>query len=197
MGSTKRFVKRVLNPGKAKVGVKNFAGSLWDRFHGLDYAFERCEGASLLDVASCEGLISYEFVRRGARLVHAIERDKDRVQFSKRLFRDVPIESNFEAGNVAISGSEFERKHSAWLLPQYDIVLFLGIYHHLERQMPVDDLNDLVRLLAERTGKYMVVRTFENESMEATIVKAGLERVHFIEGIKDERGPLMIYARKD
>jgi hypothetical protein len=60
------------------------------------------------------------------------------VDFARRLFRDVPIEGRFIAANLALSGNEFEAKYGPFLLKQYDVVLFLGVYHHLKGQGPTE-----------------------------------------------------------
>ncbi len=56
---------------------KRFAGSIFDRFTGLETLLERCQGLTVLDVGSCDGLVAYEFARHGAKVVHGFERDPD------------------------------------------------------------------------------------------------------------------------
>ncbi len=176
-------------------GTKNFKGSLWDRLRGLDFLFEKCRDSTVLDIACCEGLISYEFARRGARLAHGFERDVDRVNFSRRLFRDVPIENRFEKANLAVSGNEFANTFSDILLARYDIVLFLGAYHHLLKQMPQDDLDDLVVELLNRTERYFAVRTSKYPIFETLILSHGFALVHSPVFEDAGCGPLRIYER--
>lgn len=189
-----KSVKRML-PRDKVVGKKNFRGTLWDRLRGLDFVLDDCQDRTVLDITSCEGLVSYEFVRRGARLVHGFERDRDRVNFSRRLFRDVPVECRFERANLAISGNTFVNSFGSFLLPRYDIVLFLGAYHHLRRQMPEAELAGLVTEFLKRAETYFVVRTKKFSQFESLILSHGFELVH-APAYEDLRtGPLRIYKR--
>lgn len=190
----RKFVRKQL-PHNKVIGTKNFQGSLWDRLRGLDFLFEKCRGSTVLDIASCEGLISYEFARRGARLAHGFERDRDRVNFSRRLFRDIPIESRFEKADLAVSGKVFANTFSGILLARYDIVLFLGAYHHLLRQMPQNELDQLVVELLNRTEHYFVVRTSKYPMFESLILSHGFELVHSPVFEDAGCGPLRIYER--
>ncbi len=190
----RRFVRKQLPQNKV-IGTKNFKGSLWDRLRGLDFLFERCRGCTVLDITSSEGLISYEFARRGARLAHGFERDVDRVNFSRRLFRDVPIESRFDKANLAVSGNVFANTFSGILLARYDIVLFLGAYHHLLNQMPQNDLDGLVGELLNRTESYFAVRTSKYPIFEPLILSHGFELVHSPVFGDAGCGPLRIYER--
>ena len=179
------------------IGRKNFAGDIFSRFEGLEPLFEAARGASVLDVGSNEGLISYEFARHGARLVHGFERDRDRVQFSLRLFRDVAIDSHFEVANLAVTGHDFAKgARGQVLLPSYDIVLYLGMYHHLHKQAGKEVADDLVRFLVERAGSWFGTRSPEVELYEPLILEGGFELVGRTEGrSEEEAGPARVYRR--
>jgi 2-polyprenyl-3-methyl-5-hydroxy-6-metoxy-1,4-benzoquinol methylase len=188
-----RFLERLLST--AGIGRKNFSGNLFDRMRGLEFLLERSAGRTVLDIGCNEGLIAYEFARHGARLVHGLERDGQRVRFARRLFRDVPIESRFERANVALSGAAFDERYD-WLLPSYDIVLFLGVYHHLARQMPQAELQTLVERLAQKATLWFADRGSRLHEYEAIVLAGGLRRVHESPAIKGHGGLLHVYERR-
>jgi len=160
------------------VGKRNFSGDLFQRFIGLDPLLDEAEGGSVLDIGSNEGLISYEFAKAGARTLHGFERDRDRVLFARRLFRDVPAQSHFDTANMAVSGSDFAKAHGDVLLPKYDIVLFLGVYHHLIGQTPRENVDDLVVSLLDRAETWFAVRTNMLDDFESVITNHNFERTH-------------------
>ena len=151
----------------------------------------------MLDIGSCDGLVAYELARGGAATIHGFERDAADVLFAQRLFRDVPMESRFVQANLAISGSEFERLFGPKLLDQYDTVLFLGMYHHLDRQMERPDLDDLVEFLLGRTRRRFVVRTMQIDEVEPQIRAAAFSQVGDEFPAREGVGPLRIYEHRD
>lgn len=178
-----------------QIGKKNFAGSLFDRFVGLDFILDKCSGSTVLDIGSNEGLISYEFAKRGSKLIHGFEKEKDMVKFTKRLFRDIPIENKFVGADLAVSGEEFDRKYQDILLKEYDIVLFLGVYHHLKYQMSEKDLHGLVELLLAKTKKWFVVRTNMLPEFESIVLDKNFQLVSSTPA-KGSVGLLHIYEKQ-
>lgn len=172
----------------------HYSGNLFDRFRGLEVVFDRCPGASVLDIGACEGLIAYECARRGAKVVHGFEIDGPLVEFARRLFRNVPVESVFEQQDFSLGFGDFVRRHRALLRDRYDIVLYLGVHHHLKRQMPADLLAEVVDGLLARTGELFAIRTDLLPEVDGTIRAAGFEGVSELPG--DEAvGRLAIYRR--
>jgi SAM-dependent methyltransferase len=175
--------------------TKRFSGSSFDRLAGLDPLLEAARGVSVLDIGSCDGLVSYEFARRGARLVHGFERDPSDVHFARRLFRDVPVEWSFTEADLAVTGREIERRHGSGLLERYDVVLFLGVYHHFARQMGRAELDGLVEFLLGRTARFFAVRTPRLDDLDPQVLAAGFEQrsEHPAHG---RVGPLRVYERQ-
>lgn len=176
-------------------GHKNFSGSIFDRLRGLDFILTRCAGCSVLDIGSNDGLISYEFARNGISLVHGFEKNRHRVAFANRLFRDVPIESRFVSADLAVSGVEFERRHQSLLLRRYDIVLFLGVYHHLRSQMPKEELQSLVEVLLDKAETWFVDRGGMRHEYEPMIASKGFELLYTSPKI-DGKGATLCVFRK-
>ncbi len=185
-----RSLKRALGLG---IGRKNFQGDLFGRFQGLEPLFERAAGRSVLDLGMSEGHVGYEFARHGAIAVHGLEQHRDKVRFAARLFRDVAIDTRFRVADLACSGPRFEARYGAQLRPRYDIVLFLGVYHHLKKEVRVEDLATLVDAIAARTERWLAVRSDALPEFEGRILDAGL-RLEY-EAPKTEIGLLRVYER--
>lgn len=174
---------------------KRFAGSIFDRFRGLEPLLADCAGESVLDIGSCDGLVAYELARAGASLVHGFEIDAADVLFARRLFRDVPAESRFVVADLAGSGADFERRYGDGLLPAYDTVLFLGVYHHLVRQASPAEVEDLVAFLLGRTRRRFAIRTKAVDVVEPGVLAAGFVAAAPEYPAFGRMGPLRIYER--
>ena len=169
-----------------------YSGNIIDRFRGLEFILPYCNGCSVLDIGSCEGLISYEFARNGASLIHGFDLDPSRIEFSNQLFRNVPVESKFIQADLAVDVESFEKKYGHIVLNQYDVVLYLGVYHHLKRQMPIRRLHDFLRYLLSKTRKWFVVRTELIPEVESIILSHNFGMVCSVPRKKDI-GLLRIY----
>jgi len=178
------------------IGQKNFTGNIFDRFHGLESLFADCEGMSILDVGTSEGLISYEFARRGATTIHGIERERERAWMARRIFRDVPVKSKFICADLAWGADELEKRDGGIFLDCYDIVLFLSVYHHLKRSMTQDELMNLVEYLVKKTGKYFAIRSAQLYEVDSLIRCEGLHLYEICPPKPNRAGPLQIYRRQ-
>lgn len=176
-------------------GSKHYTGNVFDRFAGLEPVFERCPGASVLDIGACEGLISYECARHGAKVLHGFEIDPLLVDFSQRLFANVPAESFFAHHDFSSGFEAFQRKFGKELRPGYDLVLYLGVHHHLKKQMSAEALAGLVRGLMALTTRIFAVRTDLLPELDADIRAAGFTLLS--EAPADGKvGRLAIYERR-
>ena len=190
----KRTISRLATAWLERGRRKRYAGNAFDRFEGLAPVLSQSAGATVLDIGCCDGLVAYEFARHGAAVVHGFELDEGDVLFARRLFRDVPVKSTFVAANLAIDSGSFTRLYSDVLLDRYDIVLFLGVYHHLEQQMSQDSLEAFVRLLADMTERAFVIRTNRLAAVDPLLREAGL--VCTSEAQADRVGSLRVYERE-
>ena len=191
----KRRVKRLVVPETMENWIP-FNGDLFDRFVGLEFLFENANDCSVLDFGSCDGLISYEFARHGASLIHGFELSKPGVEFATNLFRNIPIPAIFTKADLAKRPEAFASRQSAILRDRYDIVLFLGMYHQLAAQMSRNDLDDLVRYLLSKAQTWFAVRTNMLPEFEAIIRDSGFELASEDRGIEERLvGKLHIYKR--
>jgi hypothetical protein len=101
------------------------------RLAGLEPVLEECRGATLLDLGAAEGIISCEFAKRGANLVHAFELDASRVAVANELLAKTSVPEHVARKANLADWDRFARENADILEDAYDIVLFLGLYHHL------------------------------------------------------------------
>jgi hypothetical protein len=101
-----------------------------ERLDGLTDLLAYAPMARVLDIGCHRGLVGYEFVKLGAVLVHGC---------------DLDAQSEFHVKNLA------DPDALDWCLPNYDIVLLLGMYHKLKRVMPTDRLEQLIEALAVKS----------------------------------------------
>lgn len=154
---------------------KSFIGSIFDRLQGLEFLMPYCKNTSVLDVGACDGLVAYEIARYGAAVIHGFEQNIDDISFARRLFRDVPCKTIFVEANIAVNSQAFRNQYKSILKELYDIVLFLGIYHHLKRQMPFDKLLLLLDTLLDLSGMWFVIRTDMIDECEPRILSKNFE----------------------
>ena len=147
-----------------------------------------------MDIGSAEGLIDYEFARNGASIIHGFERDIKRVKFSKLLFQEVPVKSKFHVADLSVSYKKFDKQFKTTLLGNYDIVLYLGIYHHLIKQTSVKNVQDFIKYLLDKTNTFFVVRTNMISSFENIIIEEGFQ-IYCEAPLIDIVGQLKIYKR--
>lgn len=176
------------------INAATFTGSIFDRVEGIDYLLDRCRGASILDIGACDGLVAYEFAKCGADLIHGFDCNISDVAFAMRLFRSVPVESAFIHANVALGPERFIENHESVLRDSYDIVLFLGVYHHLKRQMKPDRLSALLDCLLRKSKRCFAIRTNLVAECESQILSSGFKLVHETEECS-KAGKLQVYQR--
>lgn len=176
------------------VGEKNFTSDTFSRFVGLEELLDNAQGKSVLDLGCNESLISYEFARNGARLIHGLEKDFSRVVFGKRLFRDVAIEHRVETSDFSHPPARLDQEH-AWLLPKYDMVLFLGVYHHLTLVLDEAGLRAFLDWTLAHTSDWYGLRTNLLPDIEPHILSQGFEKVAGHDGEAGKLGVSGIYRR--
>jgi glycosyltransferase involved in cell wall biosynthesis len=144
------------------------------RLAGLEPVLEEAAGSRVLDLGAAEGLVSAEMARRGATRIHAFEKEPSRVAAGARLLADRPgLDAVFRPADLG-DWDSFATAHADVLEEDYDIVLFLGLYHHLPKETRASVLDGA----AARARKWLAVRTppdlAEAEDLIARCERAGL-----------------------
>lgn len=143
------------------------------RLHGLDPIFDAASGASICDLGAGDGAIARRLLDRGAASIHGFELDAGRVALANDLcaaFSGV----RFRQADLS-DWPSFEARHGRDLMPSYDIVLYLGLHHHL----PAAGRMRVLTSAARRAASWFAVRTpgalFESDSIERALAEQGLK----------------------
>lgn len=148
---------------------------LSDRLRDLDYIFEHCEDKTVLDLGCAEGVVAQKCLEHGARLVHGFDVEKSRVKSAERLCADYCNAQVFLQANLD--------EWVSWkclqeiLLTTYDIVLYLGIQHHLIYPERLATLADA----ASMAGKIFVIRTtnevYQRDDIVSVLTAEGFDEL--------------------
>jgi glycosyltransferase involved in cell wall biosynthesis/2-polyprenyl-3-methyl-5-hydroxy-6-metoxy-1,4-benzoquinol methylase len=143
------------------------------QIRGLESVIDRCEGKSVLDIGSAEGMIARCFLERGAALVHGFDRDAARVTTATALCRHLP-NGRFWPGDVSV-WSAFLEGHAAHLQERYDIVLYLGLHHDLPKHRRRDTLAGAAGLASGLLVVRTPERVFDEEEIGSVLAEHGFD----------------------
>jgi 2-polyprenyl-3-methyl-5-hydroxy-6-metoxy-1,4-benzoquinol methylase len=174
-------------PGRVK-------GALEDRLSGLHDLLRCAQGASVLDIGINHGLISFEFARHGAALVHGCDIHKQGVETAREIFTEVRTQSRFDVVDLMKGPAALEKSFGADYRSRYDIVLFLSVYHLLKQQVSDGVIRELVHHLVDRTQRFFAVRTIMIDELRTILAATGLQRVHF-SALSSVVSPVEIWRR--
>lgn len=152
------------------------AGSPEDRLAGLGPLLARARGCSILDVACHNGLNSAAFAEAGARAIDGFDFWRPGIDQARENLAKHPIPTRFAVCDLRRGLAEVQ----ASLAPfpeEYDIVLYLGIHHHLLRQMNRVETESMATRLASLAKRYVAVRTpaHSMDSASDAITAAGFK----------------------
>ncbi len=149
--------------------------NLQERWSDVEYLADLRSEDTVFDVGCAEGLLTLEVASMVAS-VHAIESDDARYEKATRVLAETP--------NVTLEHASIDEIN---LTTKYDVVLFLGVLHHLEPESHQHVLEKLCSV----TGRQLVIRTpiqnfrdrWDNLSVQAEVVER--ERVNRLQMIVD------------
>jgi len=167
------------------------------RLSGLEPLLAQAPGLSVLDLGTAEGVIAREFLKRGARVVHGFDVDPGKITIAQALcgkWRNAV----FRCADLS-NWDEFLRTNCDILQNSYDIVLYLGIHHHL----PADSRLKLFSTILKMASKYIATRTstdlYAKDSLEEHLLSEGFHRINVSAKEKTRwggMGELRIYEKK-
>lgn len=143
------------------------------RIRGLESVIDRCEGKTVLDLGSAEGMIARCFLERGAALVHGFDRDAARVTTATALCKHLP-NGRFWSGDVSV-WSAFMEGHAAHLQERYDVVLYLGLHHHLPKHRRRDTLAGVAGLASGLLVVRTPERVFDEDEIGSVLAEHGFD----------------------
>lgn len=164
------------------------------RFDGLSDLMMRARGKSVLDVGCNRGHTLYDFALNGATLVHGCDIFGPGMAAARQWFAEVrECESQFEAVDLSKGPAAL----AAFGDRRYDIVLMLGVYHKLKREMSPDLLSSLMRVLGLRINIYFAWSGYPEEMpiIDLDMRECGLQRIATSE-IAGPGRPAAIWARR-
>jgi predicted O-methyltransferase YrrM len=142
-----------------------------ERLKGLEPILSAAAGKTVLDLGAAEGWIAVSMLRAGAKSVHGFELDASRVEAANKLCAEYPgskfLQADLSDWDTAAARAKTE------FLPAYDIVLYLGVHHHLPK---ASRMETLLGAAALATGLF-AIRTsaalFAEDAIENALAERG------------------------
>jgi len=165
------------------------------RLQGLDALLKTCAGQSVLDLGAADGLIARTFLEHGVAHMHGVDIDAARVAGARAICHGYAV-ARFWTMDISDWGEFLSALHMKCTIA-YDMVLSLGVHHHLP---PERRLNCLLGAAA-LAGTYFVIRTpelfFQQDRITELLERHGftLEYASF-DAEKAEISPLRCYRRR-
>lgn len=155
--------------------LKLVTGTPADRLSGLKPLLRYAKGRSVLDIGCHIGTVSEAFASRGARSIDGVDLFRPGVEQARKRLQDYPTESHFEVCDLS-GGPDALKRALPRLQETYDIVLYLGMHHHLSRQMPADELKEFVCFLVSKATQFLAVRTSKKhiDLVHRLLIDAGM-----------------------
>jgi len=146
-----------------------------ERLAGLEYLLDRTHGMTVADFGCAEGLVAEAFLQRGASCIHGFDLDAGRVDVALEISHARP-DSCFRCADLS-DWDVFKCSHGDVLKDAYDIILYLGIHHHLPAKKRLATLKGAVSL----ARRYLAIRTtpqlYESEAINAVVEVAGFIKI--------------------
>ncbi|MEW9837734.1 hypothetical protein [Mesorhizobium marinum] len=138
---------------------KCFTGN-WDwRLTGIFDCNVDYSGKTILDAGCNIGLIDYEISKRSPAFIHGIDSYRAGISAARHIFQGVDVPSRFD---VADLGND--RRLRKLLLPSYDIVLFMSVWHQVKQNRGSRISDRLVATLTEHCSGVVVAKNPERFS---------------------------------
>ena len=133
-------------------------GNIIKRMEGLELLLDNAKAKNVLDIGCYDGLIAYEFARRGANTVLGLDNDQYHLNTAKRIFSQMEMDSKFvhvdlrndDLGEL-VNGTSDKNK-------EFGIVLFLGVFQHIHSNMSEEEKQKLVDDICSSCKGFLAVR---------------------------------------
>ncbi|MEM6730518.1 MAG: glycosyltransferase [Myxococcota bacterium] len=167
---------------------------LEDRLLGLEPLYERVRGASVLDLGAAEGAVSRVLLEHGAASCRGFEVDADRVHRANSLCSG--FDAQFWHGDLS-SWPSFQSGCGEHLAPIYDVVLYLGLHHHLPKGARMEVLAGALKLAQTLFAIRTPSAVWASDELDSFIRAHGFDPL-FEEAVERDRaaGSAKIYRRR-
>ncbi len=154
--------------------------------------FDHIANLSVADFGAAEGVIAYHIMQAGAHSVHGCEKDMYRVGHANALCGQWQ-ECQFHQADLS-DWDSFVSHVGDTLEASYDVILYLGVHHHL----PDATRRYVLCRIAQRANKYIAIRTpekfFVDDAINSLIVDQGFQRLHTTNAT-ESMGAVHIYEK--
>lgn len=167
-------------------------GAPEDRLHGLDTAFERAAGRTVLDVGCHNGTVARAFADHGSVHIDGFDLSPAAVAEAREKTAGTNADTRIVTGDLSLG---FDGINDALRLPRYDIVCYLGVHHHLQGQLSAADLERLERSLMDLAGELFVLRVplrFQDDFAQRLLL-AGFKPVTDV--VEGRKGSARVFER--
>lgn len=163
-----------------------------ERLAGLSAVLDSVRGRSVLDLGCAEGVIARACLDHGAVAIHGFELDASRIATCRQLNPE-PL-AHFLPGSVSPWSELIQQTPT--LRAAYDVVLHLGLHHHL----PVRERRAVLTGALERCREVFALRTpeavWQSEKLDALIRSQGFALTHTENPAIASQGVLRVYRRE-
>lgn len=162
------------------------------RFFALDTLLSDCEGRTILDVGCAEGLISKACLDSGATRVDGIELDPDRVAEARQRTAAYGVKAQFfqadlNTAPLFLKSADFENV--------YDFVAYLGVHHHLRKDVRLTVLEQLLGKCRERIFIRTSQSIFAEDNLDLFLRERNFHPVsQQVESTDRQLGSIWVYA---
>jgi hypothetical protein len=164
------------------------------RIAGLAPVFDACRDKTVLDLGAAEGMIALTCLQRGAAMVHGFDIDPARVA-SANAACGASGRAVFCQANLA-DWAEFTATYGSRLLPDYDIVLYLGLHHHLPAATRLATLRSAAGIARQHLAVRMPEPLFQHDHVRDVLLACGFSEMtnSMVEG-EANMGAVRIFHR--
>ncbi len=191
-----RYYQRLRDAHAIDAGLVIVSGTPSDRLLGLDPLLDQAKDCAILDIGCYAGAVSEAFARCGARLVHGVDFYRPGLEEARTRFQAYGAEARFERCDLS-GGLPALKAALPDLRATYDVVLYLGVHHHLKRQMTSEAMDAFLADIQSRT-QYFAVRTTIDllNELHGGLVGRGFNLWKETDPAPRPLSPLRIYRRQ-
>jgi hypothetical protein len=165
------------------------------RLEDIEPLLPFANGADVLDIGCAEGLIAKQLFVAGAKSVHGVDIDDERIVTARYICAQQYKNAVFKIDSVT-PWPDFVTRNALLLRASYDIVLYLAVHQHLEAEHRNAVLIGLIGLATRAFAIRMPDALFSDEGIDACLRASGFDE-HTVGGSTiGGAGRLRIYVKR-